>query len=205
VAPATKQTGEIKPSTTYKHLLFKKRREQQLTNLSPSVTPFTYSLGTKKFTMLNSIAMSSNPMVEQTAIKHFYREKRFLFLLFAPLPMWIYLYATNGRGYTYTLEFFLTFAVLYPVAEEVLFRGLIQPALGKKLPTSNATISTANIITSLLFSAAHLINHSPLWALATFVPSLVYGYTMDRYKTLYAPIILHCGYNAGYFAVAGSM
>jgi hypothetical protein len=103
------------------------------------------------------------------------------------------------------VEFFITFALLYPIAEEVLFRGVIQPLLGKKLPANNRTISTANIVTSLLFSAAHLINHSPLWALATFVPSLIYGYTMERYKTLYGPIILHCLYNAGYFAVAGQV
>jgi membrane protease YdiL (CAAX protease family) len=144
-------------------------------------------------------------MNEQSDINYLYREKRFLFLLFAPVPIWIYLYCTHTTNYIYSLEFFLTFALLYPIAEEILFRGLMQPLLAAKLPAKIATISTANIITSLLFSAAHLINHSPLWALATFIPSLIYGYAMDRYRNLNAPIILHCVYNAGYFAVAGQI
>jgi membrane protease YdiL (CAAX protease family) len=144
-------------------------------------------------------------MVDQAESKKPYLEKRFILLLLAPFPIWTYLYSINGTSYGYSLEFFLTFALLYPYVEEIVFRGLIQPALGKKLPGSNAIISNANIVTSLLFSSAHLINHSPLWALATFIPSLIYGYSMDRYKTLYAPTILHCVYNAGYFAVAGQM
>ena len=142
-------------------------------------------------------------MIEQSAFKRAYGEKRFLLLVLAPLPMWIYLFSINGIGPVYSLEFFLTFALLYPIAEEILFRGLIQPLLVKRLPAENRVISKANIITSLLFSSAHLINHSPLWALATFVPSLVYGYTLERYKSLHAPIMLHCSYNAGYFLIAG--
>jgi len=144
-------------------------------------------------------------MNEQSDINRLHREKRFLFLLLAPVPLWIYLYSTKATSYIYTVEFFITFALLYPIAEEVLFRGVMQPLLEKKLPANNRTISTANVVTSLLFSTAHLINHSPLWALATFVPSLIYGYTMERYKTLYRPIILHCFYNAGYYAVAGQI
>jgi len=144
-------------------------------------------------------------MNEQSDIHRLHREKRFLFLLLAPVPVWIYLYSTKATSYIYTVEFFLIFALLYPIAEEIFFRGVIQPLVGEKLPSNNRTISTANIITSLLFSAAHLINHSPLWALATFIPSLIYGYTMERYKTLYGPIVLHCCYNAGYFAVAGQI
>jgi membrane protease YdiL (CAAX protease family) len=144
-------------------------------------------------------------MVDQAESRNPYREKRFLLLLLAPFPAWIYLYSTNTTGHVYTLEFFLTFALLYPYVEEFLFRGLIQPALGKRLPGNNAIISSANIITSLLFSAVHLINHPPLWALATFMPSLIYGYSMERYKNLTAPTTLHCIYNAGYFVVVGQM
>jgi membrane protease YdiL (CAAX protease family) len=90
-------------------------------------------------------------MIEQSAFKRAYGEKRFLLLVLAPLPMWIYLFSINGIGPVYSLEFFLTFALLYPIAEEILFRGLIQPLLVKKLPAENRVISKANIITSLLF------------------------------------------------------
>ncbi|MDG1783128.1 MAG: CPBP family glutamic-type intramembrane protease, partial [Porticoccaceae bacterium] len=66
-----------------------------------------------------------------------------------------------------------------------------------------SVFSLANVLTSLLFVAVHLINHPPLWALAVFGPSLVFGYSQERYNHLVAPIILHCSYNAGYFLLLG--
>jgi hypothetical protein len=38
--------------------------------------------------------------------------------------------------------------------------------------------------------------------MAVFIPSVAFGLLKDRYKTLLAPIALHCYYNAGYFLVA---
>ena len=61
----------------------------------------------------------------------------------------------------------------------------------------------ANLLTSLLFTALHFINHAPLWAAAVFFPSLVFGFFKDRTGKLAAPIILHVFYNSGYFWLFG--
>jgi len=71
-------------------------------------------------------------MVDQVESKKPYLEKRFLLLLLAPFPIWMYLYSINGSSYGYSLEFFLTFALLYPYVEEIVFRGPNTTSLGKK-------------------------------------------------------------------------
>jgi len=97
---------------------------------------------------------------------------------------------------------FMMLIAVYPVLEEVVFRGLIQGwLLGK---TSNAplcsSISQANMLTSIAFSLLHLFAHAPLMAALVLLPSLVFGYFRDRYHGWLVPsIVLHCFYNAGYF------
>lgn len=97
--------------------------------------------------------------------------------------------------------FFLVF--FYPVAEELLFRGFIQEYLHlktKKFPCF-FLFSIANILTSVLFALMHLVHHAPLFALLTFVPSLLFGYFKDRYNHLLYSIVLHMFYNACYFSL----
>lgn len=91
--------------------------------------------------------------------------------------------------------------ILYPVLEEWIFRGNILPTIAAKLPAKMVypPISLANLLTSLIFVALHLFSHPPLWAASVILPSLVFGWAMERYKILAAPIILHMFYNAGYF------
>ncbi len=91
-------------------------------------------------------------------------------------------------------------ALLYPIVEELVFRGLIQDLAHRHLrPWSLGPLSHANLLTSLLFTALHFINHPPLWAAAVFFPSLVFGFFKDRTGRLAAPITLHVFYNSGYF------
>ena len=52
--------------------------------------------------------------------------------------------------------------VLFPVLEETLFRGLLQPMIAHSISGRWRLISTANLITSLIFALFHLINHPPL-------------------------------------------
>ncbi|MFK7855953.1 MAG: JDVT-CTERM system glutamic-type intramembrane protease [Granulosicoccus sp.] len=90
--------------------------------------------------------------------------------------------------------------VAYPLLEEIVFRGGIQPALSTRpiLARSAAGISIANVITSALFAVAHLLNQSILWSSLVFIPSLVFGWARDRHNTIVSPIILHMSYNAGF-------
>ena len=93
--------------------------------------------------------------------------------------------------------------VLFPVLEETLFRGLLQPMIAHSISGRWRLISTANLITSLIFALFHLINHPPLWAVATFFPSLVFGYAYERYRNIVAPTLIHSVYNAGFFLLVG--
>ena len=96
------------------------------------------------------------------------------------------------------------FVLVYPVLEELVFRGLVQGELRRRLPSSPATsVSLANLLTSILFVVTHLLYHPPLWAAAVFLPSLVFGYLRDRYGSLLPPILLHVFYNAGYHSLFG--
>lgn len=91
--------------------------------------------------------------------------------------------------------------VLYPILEEWIFRANLLPAIRQKYPAKIASspITIANLLTSLVFAGLHLFSHPPLWAVSVVFPSLVFGWAMERYKTLAAPIALHMFYNAGYF------
>lgn len=103
------------------------------------------------------------------------------------------------------LWLFLSLAVIYPVIEEIVFRGLIQDFLHQhvrwRLPFP---ISSANLLTSLIFTSLHFINHPPLAAALVFFPSLVFGFFKDRHGRLTSPIVLHVFYNGGYFLLFGA-
>lgn len=115
-----------------------------------------------------------------------------LYFMTVPDPDWFWPFQAPAA--------FLYPALIYPLVEEMVFRGIIQEWLHQKIPASLfAGISSANVITSLLFTALHFINHSPLWAAAVFIPSLIFGYFKDRTGGLGAPIALHVFYNSGYF------
>lgn len=99
---------------------------------------------------------------------------------------------------------FAIVSLLYPVLEELVFRGLLQGWLAKRMKhRAWHGLSGANIITSVIFSALHFLHHPPLYAASVFVPSLVFGYFRERQHGLAAPIFLHAWYNAGYFWIFG--
>ncbi len=97
----------------------------------------------------------------------------------------------------------LLLAGVYPLLEEWLFRGLLQPQLlrYRALRQGVFGFSGANLLTSILFSAAHLFAQPPLWAAATMPPSLIFGAFRDRYESVVPAIILHAFYNLGFFLV----
>ena len=97
---------------------------------------------------------------------------------------------------------FVQVTLIWPVAEELIFRGVIQGWLMERMPAGKTAILTrANLMTSVLFAAAHLVYHSGLHASLVFFPSLVFGYFRERYDGVWAPIALHVGYNACWFVI----
>lgn len=99
----------------------------------------------------------------------------------------------------------LWLVAIYPLLEEWVFRGVVQPGLlqGRYGRLACCQLSVANILTSLLFASLHLFTHTPLWAVAVIVPSLVFGWFRDRYTSIIPGFILHSSYNLGYFALFG--
>ena len=133
----------------------------------------------------------------------FFKDSIFVFLLIAPLPVWLWLYITKGVTGITDLSVLLSLVLLYPIIEEILFRGFIQPFLAKRLHQRWSIFSLANVLSSILFVLAHFINHPPVCALAVLIPSLVFGYIQERTNNLAAPIALHSTYNAGFFLLLG--
>ncbi|MCW8918996.1 MAG: JDVT-CTERM system glutamic-type intramembrane protease [Gammaproteobacteria bacterium] len=89
--------------------------------------------------------------------------------------------------------------LLFPVLEEFLFRGLLQGAIARRYPARIGPVTHANLATSGLFALAHLFSHPPPWALATLLPSLIFGHFRDRHQQLLPSILLHVTYNGAYF------
>ena len=95
---------------------------------------------------------------------------------------------------------FLLLVVVYPVLEELVFRGALQGWLRSQSRglTEWGHITIANAITSVVFALAHLVINPGYLSIAVFIPSLIFGYFRDRYDQLHASIVLHVFYNAGY-------
>ena len=97
--------------------------------------------------------------------------------------------------------------LLYPVLEEIVFRGGLQSWLLEKSAWQRRLggISLANMFTTVLFAAMHLINHPVNAAAMVIIPSLVFGWARERFNGLVAPIALHMFYNAGYFTLLSEL
>lgn len=100
---------------------------------------------------------------------------------------------------------FLALVLLYPVLEELVFRGWLQGALlgrgwGRRVA---GPVSAANLAAALAFAAAHLLRSSPAWAAAVILPGLVFGCFRERHG-VGAAIVLHVFYNIGFFWLFGA-
>ena len=88
--------------------------------------------------------------------------------------------------------------LIYPVLEEIVFRGLLLEYLSRRFSRRFGLLTIANLLTSFAFVAAHLFYSPWLWALLVFFPSLVFGYLKERHQSLLSPILIHGFYNFGY-------
>ncbi len=100
---------------------------------------------------------------------------------------------------------FLSVALWQPVCEELLFRGIVQGHLLQSRSRQKTWfgLSISNLLTSCLFSLAHLASHSISWSLLVLIPSLCFGLVRDRFGSVYPSITLHVFYNSGYFLLIG--
>jgi len=98
---------------------------------------------------------------------------------------------------SFDIRSLLFLILLYPVVEELAFRGVIQEFIASKTKQFRSFFyfTLANIVTSLLFVAMHFVHHTPLWAILVFVPSLIFGYFKEQFGHIWASIFLHMFYN----------
>ena len=129
-------------------------------------------------------------------------------LISAPLLCFLYSVLTREKSADifwlfFDLKSFFFLIIFYPIVEELAFRGVIQDYIYKKINFRSTffSLTSANIITSILFVLMHFIHHHPIWALLTFIPSLLFGYFKDQYGQIIPSILLHMFYNLSYFSI----
>jgi membrane protease YdiL (CAAX protease family) len=87
-------------------------------------------------------------------------------------------------------------AIVGPVAEEILFRGILLPAIADRIGAVRAAIGT-----SAVFAVAHLTTHGP-WIAVAFIYALVLSWARIRTGGLKASIALHVLINASAITAA---
>lgn len=121
--------------------------------------------------------------------------------LAAPFYWWIlylWLDMTPGRGDTDWNRILLV-GLIYPMLEEIVFRGAIQGWMRKRRWGSQGIrgVTVANVATSAIFALSHIARRPDWWSAGVFVPGLIFGYFRDRYGNVHASIALHVFYNLG--------
>lgn len=129
------------------------------------------------------------------------RDRLFALAMLAAPVVWLALWALNALPAALALPLLLRFVLVQPVVEELVFRGMLQGWLRTKLHWQWHGITAANLVTSVAFAAAHLLYQPPSWALAVFIPSIVFGYFRDRHESTLPSVLLHAWYNAGFFVL----
>ena len=81
----------------------------------------------------------------------------------------------------------LAVAIVAPITEEIIFRGLILSRLRRGMPTV-----VAAIISSLIFAVAH---GAWIWMAYAFVLGIVLCYVAIKYRSIVASMVLHIAFN----------
>ena len=137
-------------------------------------------------------------------LKTIFRDGHFYLCLgLGPMAWWLIAYFQPVRDYWALPQiawYHMALIILvYPLLEEIVFRGLVQEFFTSKIRYRLGILSGANLLTSLVFVAMHIFYSQWIWALVVFFPSLVFGYLKERHQSLVSPILVHAFYNAGYF------
>jgi len=128
-------------------------------------------------------------------------DPHFVIAVLAAMPVWVALGLVAGDRMrpSGTLMALISFLVVQPIVEELVFRGALQGhLLGRGWTRRIGPVSSANLVTTTAFAALHLLAQPPAWAIAVAVPSLVFGHLRERFTSVLPSIALHSIYNAGF-------
>lgn len=89
----------------------------------------------------------------------------------------------------------LVIGVLVPIAEEVVFRGIVYPVLRARLGETAGAV----VISAVIFGAFHIY---PFQVLVAFVLGIPLAWLRQRSGSLVAPIALHMTHNLGVVIVS---
>lgn len=114
---------------------------------------------------------------------------------FMPWPQeWMDSYVESSSAIDGSAMAWFTAVLMAPVLEEVVFRGLMYTRLKKGLP-----VVVAAILTSLAFGIAH---GTVIWAIYTFIFSMILIWVFEKFQSLTACIVLHMAYNLSGMALS---
>jgi membrane protease YdiL (CAAX protease family) len=84
-------------------------------------------------------------------MRRFYFDPIFIVLLTIPIPFWLFLKPDHLPLAADQITALITLSLLYPILEELIFRGYLQPWIKTKSDRKFFNLSTANILTSVIF------------------------------------------------------
>lgn len=96
-----------------------------------------------------------------------------------------------------TLIDIIAVAIIAPIIEEIVFRGLVFTRLNKGINTVVAVI-----LSSLLFAIMHM---QLIWIIYAFIFGIIFNLIYIRFKSLLANILLHMSYNSVPFILMAIM
>ena len=103
------------------------------------------------------------------------------------------LIAPQGFVWTHFIAVLLTVGILAPIAEELIFRGVIYSWLRTRLSMVLAIALNAG-----LFGMIHMGYPLPLMALVALMGA-VFAWSFEKTGSLWVPIVLHMGQNSAVF------
>lgn len=150
---------------------------------------------------LRALGLSPSP----SGPRHWLRDSHFVLAVLAAVPVWTTLGVVAGdrMWVSATLTALMTFVVVQPIVEEMVFRGALQGHLLDRGWTRRiGPVSSANLAATTVFAALHLLAQPPAWAIAVAVPSLIFGHLRERLASVLPSMALHVIYNAGFALTA---
>ena len=119
--------------------------------------------------------------------------------------VWIFGFGLDFGSFARSSFWTAAILLIFPVLEEIVFRGLIQDYLSNKTTDwdSFLGITWANWLTTLLFCVTHLVTRSLLVASLVIVPSLLLGALRDRGFSIKALAAIHVYWNGGVYLLIG--
>ena len=133
------------------------------------------------------------------------RSRAFLVSLGMALPVWVTVFFTTSAGWLIPelpskISSWLWLVLVFPVAEELAFRGFLMGVLGKYLPTRGfGFVTRNNLFTSVLFSIAHAFARSLALGLLVYIPSLWLGWVREKTSSVFLCVAIHVTWNLGFF------